>query len=206
MASCTITRAICGGRLLSSLVSGRKNGRRERDCIGLVLAATQEWHQARIRVRGGRWRIPIRNANTARVTARRPSSLPDDLVEGLIREFGVRRRRTTAVVLWAVGLLTLIFLYWGIFVFDGLAFRMILKPSDGHATVQFLNPECGTHTPEFPVDLAVDRIRSVDLTGRDIDIPGVTVHSHDVTLLPGILEMRVGWERRVRSQSAGLYS
>ena len=79
-----------------------------------------------------------------------------------------------------------------IYFFDGRSYRMILKPSEGGAVVQFLNPDWHLHTEEVPVDIVADRPWSVDITQATVPIPGVTIDFQDDTLRPGTLKIRIG--------------
>jgi hypothetical protein len=114
-----------------------------------------------------------------------------DLIEGLSRAFGVRRA-TLLAALAAIYSAAVLFVFWAVFIFDGRPYRMILKSSHGHATVQFINPDWETHTEQLPVDLALDRTWSREITGGDLDIPGVAIGPSDFTMLPGMVKMRVG--------------
>jgi hypothetical protein len=73
----------------------------------------------------------------------------------------------------------------------GEPYRMILRPTGGRAVVQFLQPDRDVKSPEFPVNLAVDRSFEIVLNG-DVAIPGGEIEFSDTTFLPGRFKIRIG--------------
>jgi hypothetical protein len=81
------------------------------------------------------------------------------------------------------------------FSLDRPPYRMILRPSDGQAIVQFMQEDRGLRTPEISVDVVVDRTWVVDLIGGDPSIPGLSVDFYDNAPSPGCFRMRIGGTR-----------
>lgn len=98
----------------------------------------------------------------------------------------------------------LVFAIGTVFVLMGLAFvsvlrsvqrspfRMTLKPSDGHAVLQFGQPDRNLLSDEFNVELRLETARTFDLRSGTISFPNVTVEFYDTTRLPGRFRIRVG--------------
>ena len=71
-------------------------------------------------------------------------------------------------------------------------FHMSLKRIDGRSLVQFSRFDVDQSSEEFEVAIPVDAPQSIELHSGDISVPGVTVQFHDVTLLPGRFQLRIG--------------
>lgn len=71
-------------------------------------------------------------------------------------------------------------------------FRMTLRPADGHAIVQFAQPDRGISSPEFAADLPIDEAHAVDLRSGEVAVPGCRVEFYDTTMLPGRFRLWIG--------------
>ena len=82
---------------------------------------------------------------------------------------------------------------------NGPPFVVIMRPAaDGGATVQFIQPrdldERTSVSPEFHVDVKLDRPFVESLDSRRVMIPGAIVELGDTTILPGAFHLRFGKE------------
>jgi hypothetical protein len=103
----------------------------------------------------------------------------------------VRRRPLLSAIFVFVALVIFSQVVFFLFI-RGEPFEMRIKPADVGATVQFSVPSHGIISPEFRVDIQVDRTHQIELRSGDIPIKGCIVESYDTTMLPGMYRIRVG--------------
>jgi hypothetical protein len=71
-------------------------------------------------------------------------------------------------------------------------FQMTIRPLDDDAVVQFSRPDVGAISPEFPVNLRIEKPTIIILDGPNARIPNGTVDFFDITLLPGRFQFVIG--------------
>lgn len=77
-------------------------------------------------------------------------------------------------------------------VFSGQPFRMTVRPANGHAVVQFTQPDRKLSSPEYRADVLIEKSYAVDLRSGEVAVPGCKIEFYDTTLLPGRFQLWVG--------------
>jgi hypothetical protein len=71
-------------------------------------------------------------------------------------------------------------------------YRMTLRRADGRAFVRFARAEVKLVSPEFRVDIPVEKPQEVVLRSDAVAIPGCVIEFCDTTILPGRFKIRIG--------------
>lgn len=103
------------------------------------------------------------------------------------------QRKKAAVVFFAVSIAIVFIASVGIDLFDGEAYRLTLeRRADGQVVAQFTRPDFKLASPEFPVDLPIDKPQAAVLRSHELSIPGCIIEFCDTTTLPGRFRVRIG--------------